>query len=241
LCLAPLGDFARALAVAHEGADLARANGRPELLVASRAALGGAHHFRGDFAEAIEHLERGLALCREAGIGVWLSFMTGSLGHVYALSGRPAEAQPLLDACLASARTQTRAEEALWMAWLGEAHLLAGRPAEALEVATRGLEVARAQQSRGAEVVARHLLGEIASSTDPAGAGAHYRSALALAEEIGMQPQVAHCHTGLARLYQNTGDSTAAEAHLATATALYREMGMAYWLEQASKGGAARG
>ena len=235
LCLAYLGEFPRALEVAHEAADLARANGRPEPLVASRAALGTACHLRGDFADAIEHLERGLALCREAGIGVWLTFLTGGLGHAYALSGRPAEARLLLEECLASARTQTRAAEALWMAWLGEAHLLAGRSAEAQDVATRALEGACEQHARGAEAMARHLLGEIASSAgspDVAGASAHYGSALTLAEEIGMQPLVAHCHTSLARLCRKTGDRSAAEAHFATAAALYRAMGMAHWLEQ---------
>jgi hypothetical protein len=121
------------------------------------------------------------------------------------------------------------------MAWLGEAHLLAGRPAEAQDVATRALEVAREQYARGAEAMVRHLLGEIASSAGPAdvaGAHAHYGSALTLAEEIGMQPLVAHCHTGLARLCRRTGDPSAADAHFATAAALYRAMGMAHWLEQ---------
>ena len=56
-CLAQLGDFARAHLVAHEAAEIARANGRPEPLVASRAALGGACHFQGELADAIEHLE----------------------------------------------------------------------------------------------------------------------------------------------------------------------------------------
>jgi len=81
----------------------------------------------------------------------------------------------------------------------------------------------------------RHLLGEIASSAGPpdvAGAHAHYGSALTLAEEIGMQPLVAHCHTGLARLCRRTGDPSAADAHFATAAALYRAMGMPHWMEQ---------
>ena len=48
-----------------------------------------------------------------------------------------------------------------------------------------------------------------------------------------MQPLIAHCHTGLARLSRTTGDLRAADAHFATAAALYREMGMAHWLERA--------
>ena len=34
----------------------------------------------------------------------------------------------------------------------------------------------------------------------------HYRQALALAEELGMRPLIAHCHVGLGKLYRRTGD-----------------------------------
>jgi hypothetical protein len=61
----------------------------------------------------------------------------------------------------------------------------------------------------------------------------HYRQALVLAEELGMRPLVAHCHLGLGRLYRRTGDHAKAEEHLATATVMYREMGMTFWLEKA--------
>jgi len=48
-----------------------------------------------------------------------------------------------------------------------------------------------------------------------------------------MPPLVAHCHLGLGRLYRRTGKPQEAQEHLTTATTMYREMGMAYWLEQA--------
>jgi hypothetical protein len=47
-------------------------------------------------------------------------------------------------------------------------------------------------------------------------------------------PLVAHCHLGLGNLYRRTGQREQAQEHLATATAMYREMGMTYWLESAS-------
>jgi len=62
---------------------------------------------------------------------------------------------------------------------------------------------------------------------------AHYRQALALAEPRGMRPLVAHCHLGLAKLYRRTGKREQAQEHLTTATTMYREMGMTYWLEKA--------
>ena len=49
----------------------------------------------------------------------------------------------------------------------------------------------------------------------------------------GMRPPVAHCHLGLGKLYRRTGDRQQAQEHLTTATTMYREMDMRFWLEQA--------
>ena len=54
-----------------------------------------------------------------------------------------------------------------------------------------------------------------------------------LPSELGMRPLVAHCHLGLGKLYRRTGQREQAQEHLTTATTMYREMGMTYWLEQA--------
>jgi tetratricopeptide (TPR) repeat protein len=64
-------------------------------------------------------------------------------------------------------------------------------------------------------------------------AEAYYHDALALADELGMRPLIAHCHLGLGKLYRRTGKREQAQEHLTTATTMYREMGMAYWLEKA--------
>jgi len=60
-----------------------------------------------------------------------------------------------------------------------------------------------------------------------------HRQALALAEELGMRPLAAHCHLGLGNLYRRTGQREQARDHLITATTMYREMDMRFWLEQA--------
>jgi hypothetical protein len=46
---------------------------------------------------------------------------------------------------------------------------------------------------------------------------------------------MAHCHHGLGELYQRTGKREQTRTHLATATTMYREMGMTYWLEKAER------
>ena len=60
-----------------------------------------------------------------------------------------------------------------------------------------------------------------------------YRDALALAEELGMRPLVAHGHLGLGKLYRRAGTREQAKGHLSAATTMYREMDMTYWLNQA--------
>jgi hypothetical protein len=52
-----------------------------------------------------------------------------------------------------------------------------------------------------------------------------------------MRPPVAHCHLGLGRLHRRTGKREQAREHLTTATTMYREMNMRFWLEQAETEG----
>ncbi|HEX2482722.1 MAG TPA: hypothetical protein VHQ69_12635 [Methylomirabilota bacterium] len=47
-----------------------------------------------------------------------------------------------------------------------------------------------------------------------------------------MRPLVAHCHLGLGKLHRRSGGVKGRE-HLTAAIALYSEMGMRFWLEQA--------
>jgi hypothetical protein len=68
---------------------------------------------------------------------------------------------------------------------------------------------------------------------DAPAAEAHYDQALTLAEPRGMRPLVAHCHAGLAKLYPRTGKRTESDEHIVAATAMYREMGMNFWLQKA--------
>ena len=46
--------------------------------------------------------------------------------------------------------------------------------------------------------------------------------------------EAADCHLGLGKLYRRTGNREQAQKHLTTATTMYREMGMTYWLEKAN-------
>jgi tetratricopeptide (TPR) repeat protein len=78
------------------------------------------------------------------------------------------------------------------------------------------------------------LEAEVLSQADPAGARERFEEALALAAELGMRPEVAHCHLGLGKLYRRIGKREQAREHLTTATTMYREMDMTYWLARSS-------
>ena len=122
------------------------------------------------------------------------------------------------------------------MLHLGAGYLLAGRVEGAHRLAERLLALSRDRKERGNQSWALWLLGEIAAQRHPpdaAQAEAHYRHALALAEELGMRPLVAHCHAGLGTLYTTTGRWKQARAELSVAIALYRVMEMPFWLTQA--------
>jgi len=125
---------------------------------------------------------------------------------------------------------------ALWVAWLSEVCRLAGHGEEAWQYARQALTMARQQKAPMREAAALRQLGALHAHTDPpdvAQAEAHYQQALALAEELGMRPLVAHCHHGLGRLYGQTGRRAPARAALSAAIELYRAMDMTFWLPQA--------
>jgi len=235
--LAERGQFDEGLAHAQEAIRIGEALDHAYTLVLAYWAWGNVHLLKGEFTEARRVYERALAVCRDYNIAVLVPYTSGPLGMTYTHSGDLAEGLSLLDQALKTLEsTGLRNMFPLFAAYLGEANLLAGRPAEAVEMAERALGFAREGGSRGYEAHAVRLLGEIAShpdSLDAEAAEGHYRQAMALAEELGMRPLMAHCHLGLGKLYRRTGKRQEAHELLTTATTMYREMDMRLWLEQA--------
>ena len=119
---------------------------------------------------------------------------------------------------------------------LGTGYLLAGRLEDALPLAQRAL-ARPAPTGNGA--TRRTPCGSWGTSTPSASppmsrqAETHYQEALVLADELGMRPLQAHCHRGLGTLYAQAGRPEQARTALSTAIALYRDMGMTFWLPQA--------
>jgi tetratricopeptide (TPR) repeat protein len=238
LALAERGEFDVGMAEAREGVRLAEALDHPYSLICAMRAVACLHGARGDFDHAISIAERSLALSQERHLPQLSPEVADLLGHLYALSGRVAQARSLLEGALAALETMGMFQwRSSVLAHLGEANLLAGRLDDARAVAAQGLALTTQRGHRGYEAWTRRLLGEIASHHTPPDAAAaegHYGAALALASELGMRPLLAHCHLGLGRLYRRTGQAEQASEHLGTATTMYRELDMGFWLGKAA-------
>jgi tetratricopeptide (TPR) repeat protein len=163
--------------------------------------------------------------------------VAAALGAAYTLSGRIADAVPLLTQAMAQTTATEMADfQAFCRLSLGEAHLAEDRLEEAQALAECTLAFARVHQERGHEAYALRLLGDIAvhhESPERGQAEVHYQHALTLADELAMRPLMAHCHQGLGRLYGQTGRGEEARVALSTAIDLYRAMDMTFWLPQA--------
>jgi predicted ATPase len=235
--LGTLGAFAEGRHHGEEACRLATLAGRGQTSIAAHACLGTLYLAQGDLEHAIRVLEQGLALCRASGYrGGFLRQIVAGLGAASALQGRLAEGRALLEEEISESLSTGARQLPFWVALLSEVCRLAGRGEEAWQYACQALDLAQQQKARGEEARALHQLGVVQAHAEPpdtAQAEASYQRALALAEELGMRPLVAHCHLGLGRLYGQTGRGEEARAALALAIDLYRAMDMTFWLPQA--------
>jgi tetratricopeptide (TPR) repeat protein len=233
-CYIELGAFAEGNACGEEAARIAATAGHLTSTVALQDRLGLLALYKGDLPHAVTVLEHALAQCRAADIPLYLPMITATLGLAYARSGQVTEARRLLDQV--EVRQTTGGQGNRVMLDLGAAYLLTGRMKEAHHLAERVLALSRDRKERGYQAWALRLLGEIALHRHPpevAQAETHYLQALALADELGMRPLVAHCHLGRGKLYTRIGRRTEARAALSAAVELYRAMAMTFWLPQA--------
>jgi DNA-binding NtrC family response regulator/tetratricopeptide (TPR) repeat protein len=237
LTLGDLGAFAEGRRYGEEALRLATVEGRGIDPMNARSRLGRLYLAQGDLEHAIPVLEQGVALCRASGDWSQLRPTVASLGYAYALLGRLAEGRTLLEEGIREGiRIGGVGNHARWVAWLSEVCRLAGRGEEAYQHARQALDLAQRLKARGDEALALHQLGVVQAHADPpdaAQAEALLQQAMAMADELGMRPLLAHCHLGLGTLYAKIGRREPAGASLSTAIELYRIMDMTFWLPQA--------
>ena len=237
LSLAELGRFAEAAPYEAEALRLTELTPHAITVGLVHEAATWLHIFKGDWSTARKLIELGIATYRTGHIVLGLTFSVARSAWILAQVGEASEAlarlresEQLLERD--AARGYFLAHTVAYPS-LGRAALLLGRLDEARVLGARALEYSSSFPGFAAHTL--HLLGDLATHPDqfdPESGETHYRKALTLAGSHGMRPLVAHCHLGLANLYRRTGKGQEAHKHLATATTLYREMDMRFWLEQ---------
>jgi tetratricopeptide (TPR) repeat protein len=238
MSLAQLGRFAEAAEYEAEAIRLAEPTHHAFTVGQAHRGAGTLHLLEGDWSKARSLLEHGIAVLRTGSVVLLLPTAVASSAWALAQLGEASEALNRLQEGERLLERQAARGIVSYRGWdhcsLGRACLLLGRLDEARRLGDRAVE--SSPRHHGFAAHALHLLGDIATHPDrfDAESGeAHYRQALALAEPRGMRPLVAHCHFGLGKLYARTDKREQAREYLTAATAMYREMDMRYWLEQA--------
>ncbi|HJU65957.1 MAG TPA: hypothetical protein VJ596_09780, partial [Gemmatimonadaceae bacterium] len=236
--LAHLGRFAEA--AEHEAEMIRLAEPTHHALTVSLAYYASAtfHLPEGDWVKTRSSIERAIAVAGAGNVGGLHASAAASSAWALAQLGEASEALNRLREGEQLLHRQEARGAVADTAWsyhaLSRACLLLGRLDEARSLCDRVVESSPCHP--GFRAYAQQLLGDIATHPDRFDAErgeAHYREALALAKPRGMRPLVAHCHLGLGKLSWRTGKRKQADEHLSTATTMYRDMDMWFWLEKA--------
>jgi Tetratricopeptide repeat len=240
MSLAQMGRFAEAAEYEAEVTRLAKPTERAFTVCHAHWAAGWLHLVKGDWAKARSRLEHWITAARTGNVVVHLPWAVAFSAWVLAQLGEASEA---LNRLQEGEHLLERQGASGWVAghgWayqsLGSTCLLLDRLDEARRLGDRAVETSPRQPGFAAQAL--HLLGDIATHPDQFDAEsgeAYYEKALTLAELRRMRPLVAHCHLGFGKLYRHTGKHDQAQEHLTTATAMYREMDMRFWLEQGER------
>jgi class 3 adenylate cyclase/tetratricopeptide (TPR) repeat protein len=231
---ATLGEFGPALAAANEAQQIASGLRHLSSQAHADGFTGYVLLIQGQLEAARRSFERGMAgigFRTTSAIGLALcKLLLGqrddglrALSHGLEISGEPLAPQ---------AKIMTR-----YGVLPAAAYLAAGLPEEAEAIAARGLALAMVDNARAYHVPlgrihaeALALQGKEPPRNEPL---SDWGRLLDLAAELSMRPELAHCHLGLGKLYRRTDKREQAQEHLTTATTMYREMSMTYWLEKA--------
>jgi tetratricopeptide (TPR) repeat protein len=238
MSFAEIGLFTEAAKYAAEAIRIAEPTEHPHTMGWAYYASSMVHVLKGDWVKARSSVEHGMAMLRTGNVADLLPWAVAASAWVLAQLGEISEALNRVDEAKTLLEQQAKCGlVGCHCGWayhaVSHACLLLGWVDEARRLGACAVESSRRQP--GSTAHALHLLGDIATHPerfDVERGAAHYRQALVLAQAHSMRPLVAHCYLGLGKLYHRIGETEHARENFTTATTMYREMEISFWLDQ---------
>jgi DNA-binding NtrC family response regulator/tetratricopeptide (TPR) repeat protein len=229
---AVLGEFEAALSAEAQAAALGRAVGDPQVVASAAWASGLVHVCRGDWEPAIRSCEEALALSPDP---LNTAMALGWLGLAWLEQGELGQATPRLEEALRlHGQFGFRQAQAWFSAFLADAHRRARKLETALELASQGLELARATGMPQGIGWAERALGHIAQARGALGdAHEHHLEALHAFESVEAAFEIARTRFDLAALAHARGQADARAVQLTEAHRQFRTLDLPRWVERA--------
>jgi class 3 adenylate cyclase/tetratricopeptide (TPR) repeat protein len=236
--LAELGCFVEAAPHAQEMLQFAESAPSGYAAGIAHLAVGWCLLAQGEWAQARPHIVRGTSDYRKGNVVLALPHGVASSAWLLAQIGEMTEARSCLNegqSLLERGISRGTIDQAgMDYQWLGRAAFLLDIPDEAHRLAAMSLQ--HSSSHPGFAAHAFQLLGDLSVHSgrfDTEAGEMHYRKALTLAELHRMRPVIGHCYLGLGQIAKRAGKAGEAREYLATATSMYQEMGMRFYLEKA--------
>jgi class 3 adenylate cyclase/tetratricopeptide (TPR) repeat protein len=238
--LAQIGRFADAITYDAEVLHIAEPTRHPFTIGQAHRATVTLYVLMGDWARARSLSEQWIAGVRAGNVVIQLPWAISSSAWILARVGETGDALDRLREGEQLVERQTERKLVATAGWdyhsLGRSSLLLGRLDDAQRLGNQAVEYSSHQFGNAAHGL--HLLGDIATHPDRFDAERgeyHYRKALSIAESHGMRPLVAHCYLGIGKVYHRTGKHQEAGEFFNSASAMYRDMNMSFWVKQAEE------
>lgn len=232
ICLAVVGEFAKAEACAAEAVRRADAVGQPDSIMWAYWSIGSVALNKGDCGAAVLVFDRLLDVCTTHDLDAYASRIMAGLGRTMARLGQVREGLALVEKAVALDEiAEPQLTRSLTLIAFAEVLLLAGELDRAHATVTDLLQRTRRFGERGAEAHACWIGATIYSIQDKdlATAMELIDNATTIAAELELLPLLAHCHLTRANLCQRQGLQAEADACRERGDKLIEELGMKPW------------
>ncbi|HTS53937.1 MAG TPA: AAA family ATPase, partial [Burkholderiales bacterium] len=188
----------------------------------------------GQLDEAAAHAEECIGLGTQVQASVPIAFGQSVRGYTLLLQGRGKEGIALMREAIRTVRAAgTTLATSIFLARLAEGLALSGDTVGVRNVAEEYAPVLQ-MGNRWGQIQLERALGIAGALDGSADWQHHFEDSIRFATERKARPELAISHLRYAEALAQTGDTSRVGMQLEAAEALFREIGMTWWLEQAS-------